>query len=113
MENNLTSIHEDTGLILGLAQWDKGYCIAVSCGVGHRCGLDLVWLWLWLWHRPVATAPIRPLAWALPYDEGVALKTKNKKDIKEKTDLWPCHLEHPLLNSYDRLYDSGGKECAV
>ena len=21
----------------------------MSCGVGHRCGLDLAWLWLWLW----------------------------------------------------------------
>ena len=28
----------------------------MSCGVGHRCGLDLVWLWLWrrpliLWYQ--------------------------------------------------------------
>ena len=37
----------------------------MSCGVGRRHGLDLMWLWLWLW--PAATAPIRPPAWELPY----------------------------------------------
>ncbi len=29
---------------------------------------------LWLWCRPVATAPIRLLAWELPYAMGVAPK---------------------------------------
>ena len=32
--------------------------IALSCGVGHRCGSDPILLWLW--RRPVATAPIQP-----------------------------------------------------
>ena len=27
---------------------------------------------LWLWRRPVATAPIQPLAWEPPYAEGAA-----------------------------------------
>ena len=32
----------------GLTQWVKHpSSIAVSCGVGHRRGLDLVLLWLW------------------------------------------------------------------
>ena len=31
-------------------------------------------MWLWLWCRPVVTAPIRPLAWELPYASGAALK---------------------------------------
>ena len=42
---------------------------------------------LWLWHRPVATSPIRPLAWEPPYAAGVALKSKkekNKKQIKKR-----------------------------
>ena len=52
----------------------------MSCGVGHRHGSDLEWLWVW--HRPVATAPIRPLTWEPPYDSGLALKSQ--KDKKKK-----------------------------
>ena len=50
----------------------------MSCGLGCRHDLDPTLLWLW--HRPVATAPIRPLAWKPPYAAGAALeKTKKKK----------------------------------
>ena len=51
----------------------------MSCGVGHRCGSDLVLLWLWC--RSVATAPIRPLAWELPYAAGTAQKKRKKKKV--------------------------------
>ena len=44
--------------------------VAVSCGVGHRCGLGPALLWLWLWCRLAAAALIPPLAYAM----GVALK---------------------------------------
>ena len=57
---NLAGIHVDEGLIPGLAQWVKEPVL------------------LWLWCRPVATAPIRPLAWELPYAKGAALKRPNK-----------------------------------
>ena len=67
---NLTSIHEDMGSIPGLSYWAKGSGIAVSCGVGCRCDLDLALLWC----RLVAPALIRPLAWEPPYAVGVALK---------------------------------------
>ena len=48
-------------------------------GVGHRHGSDPRLLWLWHW--PVAIAPIRPLAWELPYAIGVALKKKKKSTL--------------------------------
>ena len=55
----------------------------MSCGVGCRCGSDPELLWLWC--RPVATAPIRPLAWEPPYAVGVALeKAKSQKKTKQK-----------------------------
>ena len=43
METNPTSVHEDAGSIPGSVGGDSG--IAVSCGVGHRRGLDLALLW--------------------------------------------------------------------
>ena len=48
--------------------------MAVSCVVGHRCGLDPEVLWLW--HRLAAVVLIRPLVQELPYATGVALKKK-------------------------------------
>ena len=54
--------------------------VAVSCGVGRRRGSDP--MLLWLWHRPVATAPIRPLAWEPPYAVGAAQEmAKRQKKI--------------------------------
>ena len=53
----------------------------MSCGVGHKCGLDLVSLWLW--RRPAATAPMQPLAWEPPYALGMALKRLKKKEKKD------------------------------
>ena len=49
----------------------------MSCGVDHRCGLDLALLWLWL--RLAAAAPIQPLAWELPFAVGAALKSNKNK----------------------------------
>ena len=52
----------------------------MSCGVGRRHGSDLALVWLW--RRLVATAPIRPLAWELPYAMSAALeKTKTDKKL--------------------------------
>ena len=58
----------------------------MSCGVGCRRGSDPALLWLW--RRPVATAPIGPLAWEPPYAVGaaqeIAKKTKKKKKKRQK-----------------------------
>ena len=69
-------------LLSELRIWQKKKSgIAINCGVGYRCGSDLVLLWMWC--RPVATAPIRPLAWELPCATGVALKrqTENQNPL--------------------------------
>ena len=58
----------------------------MSCGVGHRRGLDLTLLWLW--HSLAATTLIGPLAWEPPYawGWGMALKAKKKN-----------HFANPIL----------------
>ena len=70
--------------------------IAVSYGVGCRRSLNL--LWLWLWCRPVAIAPIRPLAWEPPYAVRAALeKTKDKKKKKKKRKFIHINSHSPAL----------------
>ena len=66
------------------SQQVKDLALLVSCGVGHRHGLDP--LLLWPWHRPAATALIQPLAWEPPYALGMALKKKKKKRLKKKNN---------------------------
>ena len=73
---NLTSIHEDVGLLPGPTQWVTDLELPLSCGVGHRHGSDPTLLWLW--HRPAAVALIWPLAWELPYAAPAALKSKKQ-----------------------------------
>ena len=53
---------------------------------------------MWLWRRPVATAPMRPLAWEpLCAVGGVTLKRKTKKNIlKEKHLVQDKHTSLPL-----------------
>ena len=90
----MASIHEDAGLIPGLTQWvTQGSSslkdAAMSCGVGHRRGLDSALLWLWC--RTVATAPIRSLAWEPPYAMGEVLKKKKKSKCSRVPNFKDSH----------------------
>ena len=79
MEKNLTRNQE----VFGFHPWPHsvGSGFAVSCGVGCRRGSDPTLLWLWC--RLVVTAPIRPLAWELPYAMSPDLKLDKEKERKE------------------------------
>ena len=69
---NPTRNHEVVGLIPGHAQWCRS-----KTRLGSRVTVAL--------HRPVAIAPIRPLAWELPCAAGAALeKAKRQKKQQQK-----------------------------
>ena len=84
-------------LVPGLAQWVKDRSIvAVSCGIGYRCGLNLALLWLWC--RLAAVAPFRRLAWEPPYAADAALKKRKKeKFLGLSSDInWKLRLNWKL-----------------
>ena len=72
---------------------------------------------MWLWRRPVATAPIQPLAWEPPYAAGSAqeiatttTKDKRQKDKKNKSEKVKCCIislicgiiRNKTMNNYNR-----------
>ena len=60
----------------------------MSCGVGHRLGLDPELLWLW--HRLSAAALTCHLAWELPCAVSAALKgNKTKQQQQQQTQIAP------------------------
>ena len=60
----------------------------MSCGVGCRWGLNTELLWLWC--RPVATAPIRPLAWEPPCAAGSGPRKGKNKQTNKQTNPEPA-----------------------
>ena len=54
-----------------------GSCMATSCGLVCKYGLDP--MLLWLWHKPTTGAPIQPLAWEFTYAMGATIKKEKRK----------------------------------
>ena len=69
------------------------------CGVGLRGGSDPAWLCLWC--RPAAVAPIQPLAWEPTCAEGVALKSKKKKERNKKEPVLGSSRHGSVVNKSD------------
>ena len=79
----------------------------MSCGVVYRGSLDLALLWLC--HRPVAAAPIQPLAWEPSYSTGATPKKQKDKQTNKKLVLVHvgnssfCHTQDILQYSMREL----------
>ena len=97
---NPTRNHEVAGTIPSLLSGSRiRHCRELWCrlqtrlrshvAVGCRCGSDPMLLWLWC--KPMATAPIQPLAWEPPYVAGAAqemAKRQKKKRILSGSIVW-------------------------
>ena len=76
---NLTSVHEDEGLIPGLAALPQaGVHVEDKALICHCRGVGAA-----------AAAPILPLAWKLPYAVGMALKKTKRKYFQFYTICGP------------------------
>ena len=75
--------------------WESS--VDASFGVVPRCTLDLVLLWQWC--RLAAVAPIRSLAWELPYTVGAALKNKQTN--------WKKNLTSVITSSENGIWQQG------
>ena len=59
-----------------------GSGVATNCGIGHRCGSDLVLPWLWC--RPAAAAPTQSLVQGLLYAADMSIKRKTNSNKIER-----------------------------
>ena len=80
-------------------------CRIQRCGVDCRCSSDPAMLWLW--SRAAAAAPIRPLAWELPYAAGAAFmeyKQTNRQNtgfgVRQTTTRRHCIIYSKIFDPY-------------
>ena len=76
----------------------------MSCGVGHRRGLDPALLQLWC--RPAAVALIQPLAWEPPYTTGAA--QENGKNTQKKDTFIGVPVVAQWLTNLTRNHELSG-----
>ena len=72
------------------------------CGVGCRRGSDPALLWLW--RRPVATAPIQPLAWEPPYAAEAAQEIATTTTKRQKTKQNKKKINEVSQTEKDKYY---------
>ena len=70
---------------------------------------------LWLWCRLAAAAPIRLLAWELPYAWGVALKVKKNKNKKKKIlkEIYNPKIVYKSLLNLEFIHNLAHYESAL
>ena len=74
--------------------------IALSCSVGQSHGSDAALLW----RRPAAAAPIRTLAWELPYATHAPGPPPPQKKQEKKMELKKKNLGVNLTKEVKSLY---------
>ena len=119
-ETNLTRNHEDRGLEPWPRSVGSGSGVAMNCGVGYRCGLDM----MWLWHRLAAVAPVRTPSLGISICRGCSSKkqkrkrkhTNKKKKLKRdylqknKVQL-PCHNQYGMIYPCNKKINQLATEC--
>ena len=96
---------ESLALLSELRIWR---CRELWCGLQTRLGSCVVWLW----RRPVAAAPIGPLAWEPPYATGAAQEMAKKKKRKGNSEQLPYDTRTSFLGVSPRELQAHRNVCS-
>ena len=109
---NIVSVRmrvQTLALISGL-----GIRCCCSCRVNRRCSSDRALLWLWC--RPAAAAPIRLLAWELPYAAAICRSyaaIKREEEKREREKIKNSFMEFPSWHSRQKRIHLGTMRLQV